>query len=235
MSMAYSNSFPTDPGFQPLHLIDEISHRVINEYTEAICTLAQAASGVRDDHALVALTLAATRLRGHAEAHRALQSPRTEGPMDLAEYIGQLCACLSKAPLAEHGVRLTLDADEVWLDADRCWRVGLIVAELVRNAARHGLSGAAGDIWVEIGESGGRVICSVCDDGNGAPSGHAGRGRRLVQALAAELDGSVEWCFAPSGCCARLDFPNPRKAPRSNEAARCAGHLRTPRAPRRFR
>jgi hypothetical protein len=32
--------------WQPLHLVDEISHRVVNEYTEAICALGRAARGL---------------------------------------------------------------------------------------------------------------------------------------------------------------------------------------------
>ena len=90
--------------------------------------------------------------------------------MDLADYIGQLCACLAKAPLAENGLRLRVTADEVWLDASRCWRVGLVVAELVRNAARHGLAGGAGDIWVVMAGLAGRYQMLVCDDGTARPA-----------------------------------------------------------------
>jgi len=197
------------PSMQPLHLIDEISHRVVNEYTEAICALGLAASASRNMDVQLALTSAASRLRAQVEAHRALQAPVVDGPMNLADYVGQLCGCLAKAPFADNGVRLTVSADEIWLDAARCWRVGLIVAELVRNAARHGLSGGAGGIWVEIAEASGRVICHVCDDGRSAPTVRTGRGRRLVQAIAAELGGSIDWTFAPGGCCVRLDFPGP--------------------------
>jgi two-component sensor histidine kinase len=209
-SLEYVTAAMADAGspMQPLHLIDEISHRVVNEYTEAICALGLAASASRNMDVQLALTSAANRLRAQVEAHRALQAPVADGPMDLADYVGQLCACLTKAPLAECGVRLTVIADEIWLDADRCWRVGLIVAELVRNAARHGFSGGPGAIWVEITEASGRINCLVCDDGCGAPTTRTGRGRRLVEALARELCGSADWCFAPGGCCVRLDFPN---------------------------
>jgi two-component sensor histidine kinase len=197
------------PPMQPLHLIDEISHRVVNEYTEAICALGMAASASRNIDVQLALTSAASQLRAQVEAHRALQAPVVDGPMNLADYVGQLCGCLAKAPFAETGVRLTVGSDEIWLEAARCWRVGLIVAELVRNAARHGLSGEPGGIWVEIAETSDRIICQVWDDGRGAPTVRTGRGRRLVQALAADLGGSVDWSFAPGGCCVRLDFPKP--------------------------
>jgi two-component sensor histidine kinase len=203
----------------PLHLIDEISHRVVNEYTEAICALGQAASTARDTRAQLALTSAANRLRAQVEAHRALQAPIVDGPMELADYVGQLCACLAKAPLAENGMRLRVTADEIWLDASRCWRVGLVIAELVRNAARHGLSGGAGAVWVVVEDLAGRVRCSVCDDGAGAQGARPGRGRRLVQALAAELGGSITWSFAPNGCCAVLEFDASPAPTRQLEAA----------------
>jgi two-component sensor histidine kinase len=203
---------------QPLHLIDEISHRVVNEYTEAICAISLAATAAPDTQAQRALISAANRLRDQVEAHRALQAPFADGPMDLGDYIGRLCACLSRAQNAEDGVWLRLTADEVWLDADRCWRVGLIVAELVRNAARHGLSGGAGAIWVAVESAAGHVRCSVCDDGGGSPGIRAGRGRRVVQALAADLGGAVAWSAAPKGCCAVLEFDRPPQSCRPLEA-----------------
>jgi two-component sensor histidine kinase len=199
---SFSDAYP-----QPLHLVEEITHRVVNEYTEAICALGLAASASRNINVQLALTSAASRLRAQAEAHRALQAPIVDGPMNLADYIGQLCGCLARAPFAEGDVRLMVRADEVWLRADRCWRVGLIVAELVRNAARHGLAGRPGAIWVEIAQASGRIDCTVCDDGSGKPMARTGRGRRLARALAAELGGSIDWTFAPGGCCVRLEFP----------------------------
>ena len=209
MSLDYFEISEAIP-LQPLYLVEEISHRVVNEYTEAICALVRAANAVHDVQAQLALTSAANRLRAQVEAHRALQAPVVDGPMDLAAYIGRLCACLARAPPAENGMWLRVTADEVWLDADRCWRVGLIVAELVRNAARHGLSGVAGGaIWVMVEDAAGHVRCSVCDNGRGSPGACAGRGRRMVQALAAELGGSVAWTFAPNGCRAILEFRRP--------------------------
>ena len=42
MSLKYSE-ISEAISLQPLHLIDEISHRVVSEYTEAICALAKLA------------------------------------------------------------------------------------------------------------------------------------------------------------------------------------------------
>jgi hypothetical protein len=50
-----------------------------------------------------------------------------------------------------------------------------------------------------VEDDAGYFRCSVCDNGGGSPGLRADRGRRLVQALAAELGGSVAWSFAPNG------------------------------------
>lgn len=209
MALQFGAAEPAFPPLQPLFLVEEITHRVLNEYAEAISALALAARAAPDARTEVTLRAAASRLRAQAEAHRALQSPAGAGLMDLGDYLARLCATLSEAQLAANGVRLTVSADEVWLDADRCWRVGLIVAELIRNAARHGLSGGPGNIRVETTETLGQISCQVRDEGSGAPLASGGRGRRLVQALAGDLGGSVDWNFTPSGCRARLEFARP--------------------------
>jgi two-component sensor histidine kinase len=204
-----------------LHLVEEISHRVVNEYAEAISMLALAA---RRGHASArpALTLAADRLRAKAEAHRALLIPLGNGSTDLGSYVGRLCASLSEASLREQGVQLTLKTDEIWLDPARCWRVGLIVSELVRNAARHGPKGEEGAIEVALGRAGGSVRCLVRDNGSAVPDAPEGRGRRLVRILATELGGSIEWRFTQTGSFANLQFlivpadsPSPPKAAES--------------------
>ena len=192
---------------QPLHLLEEISHRVFNEYTEAIATLRLAAADVRNVQVRAALGNVANRLMAHADAHRALLAPAADGSVDLAEYVGQVCAAMNKASLAPRGVRIFVNVGEIWLESDRSWRVGLIVAELIRNAARHGFGCGPGTVRVSIAETRGWVRCRVSDNGRLAGNPQPGRGRRLVEALAAELGGSVDWSFTPAGCLARLDIP----------------------------
>jgi two-component sensor histidine kinase len=202
----FQSSSPPIP-LQPLHLVEEISHRVANEYAEAIATLRLAAADAGDAQVGAALSNAAQRLWAHAEAHRALLAPAAGGPVDLGVYIGRVCASMTEASLAPSGVRLLVDADEIWLEPGRSWRVGLIVAELVRNAAHHGLGHGPGAIRVSIGEACGWVSCRVSDNGRLAGAPQLGRGRRLVEALAAELGGSVAWRFTSAGCHARLEIP----------------------------
>lgn len=194
------------PDSLPLHLVEEINHRIVNEYAEAISTLSLAASQMPAAEARLALIRAADRLRAHAQTHRALLPP-AGGQVNLADYVGEVCASLSRASLADRGVRLTVDTDEIWEGSPRAWRIGLVIAELVRNAARHGLAGRDGEIAVRLTRRDAVIYCVVGDNGVRAFAPRPGRGVSLVRALAAELGGSVDWRFGEDGCLAGLQVP----------------------------
>jgi two-component sensor histidine kinase len=196
----------------PLHLVEEISHRVANEYAEAIAGLSLAAARDARSDVRRVLKQAADRLHAHAEAHRALLPP-VDGQMNLADYLGRLCATFSRATLVDRSIQLSVDTDEIWLSADRAWRIGLTVAELIRNAARHGLRGRAGSIAVRVARAGEDVVCVVGDDGRCAPNSAAGRGISVARALADDLGGSIDWWFTERGCLARLRAPAEGPAP----------------------
>jgi hypothetical protein len=124
----------------PLILVEEISHRVVNEYSQAIAGIRLAARDVASSEAQAVLATAATRLLSFAEAHRALQAPRSGETINLADYLHRLCGAMTASFLQERGVRLSLSTDAVALPGERCWRVGLIVSELITNCVRHGLN-----------------------------------------------------------------------------------------------
>ena len=196
------------PSSAPWHLLEEINHRVANEYGDAIALLAVAARRSETPEARETLSGAAQRLGAYAETHRALLPPLGTAPVNLCDYIGRFCAAMLKSSLAEAGVKMTLSSDEINLPPARCWRVALIVAELVSNAFRHGLSGGAGAIGIALTDGRRAISCVVCDDGHGPHNPVIGRGRRLIQTMAAELGGSVDWSFTQEGCTARLLIPS---------------------------
>ena len=73
-----------------LMLVGEISHRVLNEYTHAIATLAIARAETTDLRARNALAAAERRLRAHADVHRALRPPPAGQPYDLGNYLAEV-------------------------------------------------------------------------------------------------------------------------------------------------
>lgn len=193
-----------------LCIFEEIIDRVLHDYTEAVAELRLAAASERGPSGL-ALKLAATRLLARAQAHRTLLSPKSADKMvELGGYLELVCAATSMTRLAERGAGLTLAADEIWLDADRCWLVGLIIAALINTPACPGPSGGPGATHVKIVNGGWRIVGAVASQGR--TSLGKTPGRRLVETLSAELGGTVEWAFARHGGCAWFELPIERPA-----------------------
>jgi two-component sensor histidine kinase len=189
---------------ESLLLVEEIRRQVVDEYTLAIASVSVDASRIVDPSARATLLRAATRLGAFAEAHRALQPPVADTEIDLGDYLDQVCSALSDADLRDRGVKLILLEDDVRLAPARCWRVGLIIAELIRDSARHG---GAVMIVVEVRLVGGEVRCQVADNSGPGPDPRPWRGHHLVESLAEELGGDVDWRFGANGVTATLNFP----------------------------
>ena len=171
----------------------------------AIASLNLAARGTRDQAARRQLVDVADRLCAHADAHRALAMPTPQARCDVGEYIARVCSALAAAIRSEPGLRLKLEVGDVALPSDRCWRLALIVSELVHNATRHG--GRAGEILVELSSAGSQLVCAVSNAGGCECAPEYGRGRRVVLALTEELGGRADWVFTPVGARALVIVP----------------------------
>jgi two-component sensor histidine kinase len=205
------NSASAEDGLSPaLLMIEELSHRALNDYTCTIGMLRLAADKTGDSSARTALIDAAQSMYERAQPFRALQAPaRGQGPLDLADYLETVCKVLSTSCLASAGIRLTLIRENARLPADQCWRLGLAVTELIMNAACHGLRWGAGEICVGMSVGDIEVRCTVTDNGRPTALPGVGRGRRIISALVAGIGGRADWSFGPSGVCAALQIPRP--------------------------
>lgn len=196
------------PGDEPLLYVVELLHRVSNEYASAISLASVMASRASSSEAKSALKNVVEHLVQLAEAHRVLLPPLSDGTADLGDYLTRLCQAKVAAELGRRGTTLRLAVvSSVALDHARCWRVGLIVSELITNAARHGLPSGRGEIFMSVAADAGQIVCRVSDNGEASAAFRPGLGTRLVDALAAELDGHVERRFGESGTTITLTFP----------------------------
>lgn len=205
------NSAGAEDGLSPaLLMIEELSHRALNDYTCTISMLHLAADKTGDSSVRTALIDVAQSMHERAQTFRALQAPaQGQGPLDLADYLETVCKVLSTSRLASAGIRLTLLRENVRLPADQCWRLGLAVTELIMNAARHGLRWGTGEICVGMSVGDIEVCCTVTDNGRATAFSGVGRGRRIISALVAGIGGRADWSFGPSGVCAALQIPRP--------------------------
>jgi two-component sensor histidine kinase len=132
--------------------------------------------------------------------------PEPGAQVDASAYVRELCHSLSCSRLAQERIRLVLDERPIALSAEQCWFLGMIIYELVNNAARHAFSKTGGEICVAAACTGKLVECRVSDDGTAPANVRRGRGLEIVNNLALRLGGRFDQQFMPSGSASRLVF-----------------------------
>ena len=188
-------------------LLREFSHRINNEFASAIGVISIAAARSADDEAKVALAAVRDRLQNYALVHHALQLPKDVSCIDAAAYLRQLCWAISRSKLERNGIELRFVERTFRMNSERCWRLGLIVSELITNAERHAFRNGGGSIRVELLPSLSFVECRVTDNGTAEANARPGHGLKIVQALAKSLGGTIDQRFGPQGATAVLIFP----------------------------
>jgi two-component sensor histidine kinase len=188
-------------------LMRELSHRINNEFTSAISLISLAAARSSSSEVKAALNDVGERLHHYADVHRTLQMPEHHTRVDAASYLRKLCHSISRSKLEANNIRLVLAARPLLMPSDQCWRLGMIVYELVTNAARHAFVGMEGEIWVELWCGGPVAECRVSDNGTAIQKIRRGCGLYLVQELVKRLDGRLEQSFGPHGSTSSVVFP----------------------------
>jgi two-component sensor histidine kinase len=188
-------------------LLRELNHRIKNELTSAI--YAVSAKAVRSDSAAVKVALleVVNLLHRCADVHRALHMPDQGRLTDAARYLQQLCFSITKYRLDRLAIHVLFSADDLRLEGERCWKLGLIVSELLTNVARHAQFDARHpELRVELMLAGNVVKCRVSDNGSVPESIRRGRGLAIIGELASSLGGRVHTSCAADGSCFLLTF-----------------------------
>jgi two-component sensor histidine kinase len=131
----------------------------------------------------------------------------------MATYLEELCAALAEALFLRGAITLSCDSDHVALPRDRAVSLGLVINELVTNAAKHAFEeSAAGAITVSFKAHGKGWRLTVTDDGKGMPprkparKSDGGLGRRLVEAFAKQAGGAVTTESGADGTTVTVDL-----------------------------
>jgi two-component sensor histidine kinase len=188
-------------------LVREMAHRINNEFASAISLVSLTAARTNNEEVKRALAGVVDHLHSYARVHRALQMPLKIESVSASEYMRALCQSISQSKLVYRGIELVYEESPVELNSERCWKLGMIVSELVTNAARHAFGEGGGTIRVELSAIGAFIECRVTDDG--AVRGHIqpGQGTKIIEALARGLDGEIIQRFGPNGTTSTLVFP----------------------------
>jgi two-component sensor histidine kinase len=174
-------------------LTKEIEHRVMNglQLVSGMLNMQARASDYSD--AAEQLRVAANRVGAIAQAHRHIYLSDDVQFTDCKEYLQRLCNDLSGMLRSGEAGQITLGGIEAQMPTEQIVSIGLIVSELVTNAAKHG----AGEIKVAFERSvSGEYALSVSDNGSGLPAtfdpaASAGLGMKVIGSLAAKLGGRL--------------------------------------------
>jgi two-component sensor histidine kinase len=187
-------------------ILRELTHRVSNEL--AAVTALVAAARTRSGSALEILSHVQGALEAFASVQRLLYVPDVITCVDGCAYVRQLCRALTRAKLAEKGIELEFVEKPFKIDSDQCWRLGMILYELVTNASKHAFGGDSGRIRVELFEHGTHMECRIEDSGCcTTPQVSRGVGLSMVHELTKEMGGALQQTFGLKGSVSTIMLP----------------------------
>ena len=140
---------------------------------------------------------------------------------DAASYLQQLCFSITKYRLDRLAIPVLFSADDLRLEGERCWKLGLIVSELLTNVSRHAQFDARDpELRVELLLAGNVVKCRVSDNGSAPEPIRSGRGLAIIGELASSLGGRIHTSCAAEGYSFLLTFPLTESEQRAAGATR---------------
>jgi two-component sensor histidine kinase len=189
-------------------ILRELNHRIRNDLNSAI--YAVSAKAVESDSVAVkaALLDVVDLLHQYADVHRALHMPDHGRLTDAARYPQQLCFAVTKYRLDRLAIHIVFSAEDLRLEGERCWKLGLIVSELLTNVATHAQFDARHpELRVELMLAGNVVKCRVSDNGSAHEPIRRGRGLTIVGELTGSLGGRVHTSCVAEGSYFLVTFP----------------------------
>ncbi|WP_264447329.1 sensor histidine kinase [Novosphingobium sp. JCM 18896] len=187
------------PGRHEPSPADEANHRIANSLQLLSAMVATEARTLSDPAGLAALQAIGRRIAAMAGVHRLLCHGPARGTIDLAAYMADLVRGLT----AMGSRPVVLEAEPVTVAAEEAGAIGMILSELVNNAAKHAYAAhQPGGVAVALrphDEGGYRV--EVTDRGRGLAQGARGTGlgSELIQLLARRLGATCHCLDAMPG------------------------------------
>jgi two-component sensor histidine kinase len=171
----------------------ETHHRLMNTFA-ILCAILERERNTAGPRSRVALDRSVRIISAHSALHRCLALGTPRNPVALGEYVTELSRCLSEAVLEPMNVTCEAVTDEGFMPAVQAERLGLILCELVINAAKHGFSHKrTGMVRIVVARQDHGWCCTVTDNGGGLPDTvpAASLGTQILGALVSRLNGRM--------------------------------------------
>jgi len=172
----------------------EAEHRVMNGLQLVSATLSMQARSPSDSDAKEQLQIAASRVSAIAQVHRHIYSNDDVGFVDAAEYLKRLCADFSEVLQLPKSGRITFEGIAARIPTEQMTSIGLIVSELVTNAAKYGASEI--NVTFESAARPRTYLLSVSDNGSGIPPAFdpatsPGLGMKIIRSMVEKVGGKL--------------------------------------------
>ena len=198
-------------------LLRELNHRINSGLASAINLVSAAVVRAEGVEAKRALRDVVELLHGYADVQHALAPPKGKALIDAATYIRMMGCAMRRACLDRMNIRLAFATQSIPLRPERCRRLGLIVHDLVADAARNACFGARdGQIKIKLTRIGALVNCVVTDNGSRYGRHASDRGLRISNDLAKDLSGRIERGFGKEFTSVILSFPLTEREQQAN-------------------
>jgi two-component sensor histidine kinase len=162
-------------------LLREMHHRLANTLTVLTSVLWDEFAQYKSPEVRTSLARCEARIVAFANLHRNLVVGAAHDWISVQSYVEQLCEALTEALLKPLGVRCEVYARAVEFPSERYELLGLVIAELVTNAAKHAFHGRSGGL-VKIALFKGHDDswrCVVSDNGVGPVTASPGVGSKF--------------------------------------------------------
>ncbi|HEY8572797.1 sensor histidine kinase [Phenylobacterium sp.] len=202
-------------------LFDELNHRMKNNLAMVSSMLALQARMGEAGTVRAHLMKAVDRIQAIADVHASLYRESRKDDVDFAAYLHDLCTRLAGSLIEGDRVKIECEAEPATLPLDRAVALGVVVNELITNAAKYAYPPPAeGVISVKLQYAGAGLTLSVRDSGQGLPEEppNTGLGMRLVRSLVQQIGATLEIERQP-GATFRVNLPQATPTPAAGAAA----------------
>jgi PAS domain S-box-containing protein len=180
-------------------LLKEVHHRVKNNLQIISSMLKLQSPFVKDKYDREIFKESQNRVTSLALVHPLLYKSSTLDKLDFKEYVTELVTNLRKSySISSSRINCNVFSPEISLNIDTIIPCGLIINELVSNSVKYAFpAGETGMININMNENNGELLLTVEDNGIGLPDNFSMKssctlGMQLINALAEQLDGTVE-------------------------------------------
>ncbi len=200
-------------------LLQEGDHRIQNSLQILSSMLSLQLPEITDPFVRMQLQQALSRVHAVSAVHRRLYQTDQPQVIDVAAYLRELVADIGHSLGADWAGELRVRALSTPVPAEVAMSVGLVVTELVLNAAKYAYGGRPGPVEVDVERHPGRLHLRVRDHGRVTaaerPQG-TGFGFKLMSSLVDRLKGELRPLDASPGLSVTVDVPLPIRARASN-------------------